>query len=639
LGFSCSVFSAHFINCIVKSEFTAAELIPIRFRTVKEVPMARLVLVIGGLLILVRSVAGQQPFGPPPPVSSDSEPEKIQKVTFVPPPLPEKKTRQKVDKDKLRELALMPSVSAQFRFNFSDEDPEFEKKEKENETKRIAELEKDLEGNESDAERYYELASLYEDKEKNREVRAKAAELILKQIETDPKNAKLHVRYSALLEPNDPEAEKHAQEAIRLAPARWRYWINLGAIYAEQFYTPLAALGQVGRIQGKNPAVGWTGFLPRKSAPCLVVSQAQKTTDGNANEKEENPTASILDQPTELSPQQLQEMKGKLKKAWECYDKARELAPDKVDVYEVRINFQHSCCWHAVMLSEDSEKAINQYMKNLIDDCKQVARLCPDDPGSHARVPYFLFFAALARNPPEDFNAAKDLVETVSLYLKMLSPESVKEIHQAMDRLEVLAQGKDSVKVEKSCRYLSTLALVLGEWKKAEDFARRGLALNPSNNQYWDVLDSSVIAQKREEEHFKVCKDWVARIPTARTHRILARCYFKKDDFSSAEKVLREGLKKEPADINCQIALAATLIRRSNQADTLAEADLLLDQALRGIEQAENKEKLKDCYKDAIFNKGIVAGLKGDVSASWMYFEAMPKDDDQGKAARRLFSD
>jgi hypothetical protein len=54
---------------------------------------------------------------------------------------------------------------------------------------------------------------------------------------------------------------------------------------------------------------------------------------------------------------------------------------------------------------------------------------------------------------------------------------------------------------------------------------------------------------------------------------------------------------------------------------------------------ATRRNMPNSAYEDAIFNRGIIAGLQGDVNASRAYFQAMPDDDEQAKTARALFSD
>jgi tetratricopeptide (TPR) repeat protein len=269
-----------------------------------------MVLVVGCFVFLVRDAAGQTFHWDPPPALTEPGASPEQESTAPPPLLSEKKTPKKVDKDKLRELARVPRATSHFEFTFAEDDPESEAKEKENQIKRIGELEKAMQGDASDAERYLKLASLYEDESKQAQARAKAAELLLKRVETEPENAKLHWQYSGLLQADDPEAEKHAQEAIRLSPGTWRYWINLGATYAWQFYAPLAAINQPGSVTGNNPALKFNGLLPRKFVSCFEMPERQKTKEENSEEKEDKPSGSGV----ELSPQRIEEMKRNFRK-------------------------------------------------------------------------------------------------------------------------------------------------------------------------------------------------------------------------------------------------------------------------------------------------------------------------------------
>ena len=294
------------------------------------------------------------------------------------------------------------------------------------------------------------------------------------------------------------------------------------------------------------------------------------------------------------------------------------------------------------ILGEESPKAYQDCLKELRSDQKHLAHQSPSDPEVQTDYASTIIAADAARLAQSN-GGPKNAVatsEALTIVRRSLSQKSRAEISRVIRNLTKLAQSKDQVVAETSSRALASLAVIMGDLKKAEEYSRRALAIQPKSKENWDNLEMALFLQERKDEHMRVCQDRLAHVPTAYGHLRLAKCHIEQKDFASAEKVLRDGLKKEPKDIPCQIALAAMLIRRSNQADTLAEADLLLDQALKEIEQAGDKDsKLKGYYEDAIFNRGIIAGLQGDVNASRAYFQAMPDDDDQAKTARALFSD
>jgi tetratricopeptide (TPR) repeat protein len=669
--------------------------------------MTRLVLVIGGLLILVRSVAGQQPFGPPPPVSSDSEPEKIQKVTFVPPPLPEKKTRQKVDKDKLRELARVPIQNWSFGFfGVTPGSTQETEKEKETTAKKIADLEKNLQGNDSDAEKYLELGDLYEAGEKSKSACSSAAKLFEKRLESEAESSWIHIQYAKALIGNGDfkEAEKQVLEGIRISPEEAGGWQALGCLYVAQATSASRAVenqgGRFRKIREKTFAdMANKGkshleeILHSQFGPFDNEKKSNSVLEMPANpfqEKERPKTLPELRKEIvglalsrEPQVQQIQdivehvdnvpvlEAKANLEKAGKCFVKVVALAPKDPDSYSALGGFHNAKRMILSMLGEDSQKVYQDYLRELRDDQRHLAHLCPNDADVQANYAVAVIAADMIKSSESNGKdkKANETVKVLIVVRQSLSNESKSQIARVMKNLRKLADGDDQIAVETSCRALASLAIVMGDFKNAETYSRKALAIQPDNLKNWDNLEMALYLQERKKAQVQVCRDRLAHFPTACSFLRLARWHIGQKDFASAERVLREALKKEPQDIPCQIALAAVLIRRSNQADTLAEAEQLLDQALKEIEQAEDKEKLprgralphqggdqdeapggafnrvvnayklKDYYKDAIFNKGIVAGLKGDVAASWMYFEAMPKDDDQGKTARKLFSD
>jgi Tfp pilus assembly protein PilF len=598
--------------------------------------MPRLTLVIGTLLILVRGVSGQTKKQDPPPVVGDSHSVLSQDASSLPPPLPQDKTPKKVDKEKLRELARVPSVHWQFTLPLKLS-PLSEKIKNMNSTernKRICNLEKELSGNAKDADIYLKLGSLYEDEEKQKEAYAQAAVLFRERIQVDPKNGWLRARYARTLD-NNLQAEEQALEGVRLAPENWRCWEALGAVYARQFYGPLQKALQHGGIRIAEPSQGILGDLLQKPRQALK----QESEEHDASQDSGNEESWFLERPSELSCAEIQTMTTNLQKAWRCYDKMAVLAPEDPDVYWSRIEFQGNC-WSGAMLHDDAGQAFVANFTAYVEDYRKLARLRPNDPDIQARFASVICLAALSQGLApisKDGNREGDEINRRN-WKRALSPENRIEVYKVVAKLEKLANGKDRTVAESSLRHLATLLPVLGEWKKGERYARRGIAIQPDNADFWNCLLGSLREQKRGDDYIRVCRDMLTHIPTGEVHFQVAFCRVAQEKFHAAEKVLREGLKKEPQHIPCNVALAAVLIRCSKKADTLAEADALLDRATKGIEESKDKEAVQHYYRDAVFNRGIIAGLRGDVAASWIYFNALPDDDGDAKKARSLFS-
>jgi len=636
--------------------------------------MPRMILVFFCVLILVRSVAGQVSQQEPPPGLSNPEPSSSEESTALPPPLPEAKTPQIVDKDKLRELARVPRQNWSFGSLSTPANAQKMEKEKETTTKRIAELQESVEGNDSDAEKYVELGDLYEDAEKSKDACAKAVKLFARRVQSECENGQFHVQYAkALVGIGDfQEAERQALEGIRFSPKEAACWQALGCLYFARSYAACETLANQASLErGNNKFVfeqpkhkcGLAGLLRPQVNPMIemksssipemptspfqgkeTLEQIQELVKTNKDSRDRQ-VQQILDKVANqqiLVDAQILQAKADLKEAEKCFAKVLALTPDNPESYDTLAGFHWAKLMMLSILGEESPKAYQDCLKELRSDQKHLAHLSPSDPEVQTDYASTIIAADAARLAQSN-GGPKNAVatsEALTIVRRSLSQKSRAEISRVIRNLTKLAQSKDQVVAETSSRALASLAVIMGDFKKAEAYSRGALAIQPKNKENWDNLEMALFLQERKDEHMRVCQDRLAHVPTAYGHLRLAKCHIEHKDFSSAEKVLRDGLKKEPNDIPCQIALAAMLIRRSSQVDTLAEADVLLDQALKEIEQAGDKDsKLKGYYEDAILNRGIIAGLQGDMNASRAYFQAMPDDDDQAKTARALFSD
>jgi hypothetical protein len=111
-----------------------------------------------------------------------------------------------VDTVKLRQLAYLQQCFVSFEtgdiFGLRL-DPKT--KQRVDPAKRIAELDKQIKGDPSDAERYLELSELYEDQSHWEQAVTKAHSLFKERIKAEPANGSLHARYAITAWPNTSE--------------------------------------------------------------------------------------------------------------------------------------------------------------------------------------------------------------------------------------------------------------------------------------------------------------------------------------------------------------------------------------------------------------------------------------------------
>src|SRR5262249_38065866 len=140
-----------------------------------------------------------------------------------------------VDQAKLRKMARLPMCS--LKINFGDVGGclvDARTRNGQKPLERITELEKQLKGDASDAERDLELAGLCEDTHRARGIceaaYARARAHFKERLQAEPSNGWLHAQYAEALYPHIAEAEAQALEAVRCAPGDYRCWQALGRV-------------------------------------------------------------------------------------------------------------------------------------------------------------------------------------------------------------------------------------------------------------------------------------------------------------------------------------------------------------------------------------------------------------------------
>src|SRR5262249_23821377 len=284
------------------------------------------------------------------------------------------------------------------------------------------------------------------------EALAKAATLLKKQIEGDPKNGRLHAQYAdALLWSRRlAPAEAPALKAVRLAPNDWRCWRTLGSL--RYYQMGLALYGAEERI-------------PWKELYCPNQLMAQ-----------------LLATPPEQ--ERIEQAETRFVEAGRCLDRAIALAPEEPDVYRERYGFQMAgIFWHVgftALRGGTPPELIHQLSKtDLLRDARKLAELRPDDPEIQANLAALCLMDALAKKATEaPEEAPKDHkygLEVVAEMRKAIPAETIKDIEEVLTKLEKLALSKNKAIVEAACRNAAWWCLFLCAVDKAEAHARRAV--------------------------------------------------------------------------------------------------------------------------------------------------------------------
>jgi tetratricopeptide (TPR) repeat protein len=513
------------------------------------------------------------------------------------PPHPPAQQSHRVDKTRLRKLAYLPQLSMSFNMQCelgTTLDPQAT-------AKRIVALENELQGDATDAERCAELAGLYE--EDNRpekvcdEAFAKARQLFQERIKIEPANGWLHAQLVPTLWPDAAAMEAEALEAIRCSPRDFRCWGMLGEVRFRLVIEPLFGTG-------KRPllpkGLSWHQLFERIAA-------------------------------NKLSQQQLKQAEKGLQESLRCFDKAVSIAPDEIEAYQSRLAFQYFAFYFRWMFSELQHQPLPDCRRgfqdtDIFNDMRQILRLRHDDPEILRQQASLCWTAAMfiqvGKKTPSGSASGPDEELEVS---DILCKETKIFIAEAVEPLEKLAKCEQSGQAAFACRRLALCFICLGELAKAEVQAAWAIELDPTCEESWDLLLYSKRAQDKQDHgrrSYAAFKQKVQPFPTPRSHLFLAKECVDLQQVDEAESELRAALKDHPEDVPCRIGLAATLLLKDDQSETVAEARQCLNQLAKSISESEDKEQAVQI----LFLHAICAALEGQSDLSYRLFKSIPPD-------------
>jgi tetratricopeptide (TPR) repeat protein len=472
---------------------------------------------------------------------------------------------QTVDTEKLRAAASMPRIALQMDLGFRSGDLE----QRDAEGKRIdfpaklAALQKRLDGTVRDAEAYLEIAACYDgrtDKAKILAAARKAEQLLRPHLQTTgPAVGPLLAQYcgalSFLEDTVTQDQEKWARQAVKQAPQDWRCWAQLGSVRNAQFFQSLYR-------DDKGPARFiddvFADLLRRKPAPA-AVAEAEKC----------------------------------LQEARRCYDMVRALAPRGPGSDHRAL----MACFTFARFEPKQQQVLSALRGQPVEDrpirdqlaardALALAEACPKHMPCQAQAAITELTLALAKVLP---SGSCDKLPT-------LLPQDRQALQQYLDRLAAGTTSPDAEVAAYCHRALAILHFMLQDLKTSAMHARRAVELNGRLQEMREVLAFSLFDQHQRAAALEVARACLKRYPTPRNHFLLAKLLVDCDRLGEAEQPLREGLGLDPKDVYCNLGLAAILILRNNEADTLAEAGKHLGIAM---------DLRRDFVALAIISKGL----------------------------------
>ncbi len=506
-----------------------------------------------------------------------------------------------VGKDILRKLVKLPTITFPANWQFDPEHGFTLGSGEPDVLAQISTLRKEMQGDNSDAERYMSIAELYSsinESTKAKHTCDRAVGLYRKQVDMQPDDGVLLAKLGQALEGagKTTEAESVLRRAVRTKPKEWECWVALGRFLDTE----------ARRTVYENPA----------SAADDAGNAADAATD-------------------KLSPGQVALAKKWTEEAGAVYDKAVAAAPEEAEVYYRR--GLHRCLHNALLNrirlaageQADEVALLNDcFTPESLADLQHASRLSPRDYRRIGGTVLFEIYAA---------SAEKGQVNWGTFSWNSLPDKSQRSIREAIARLENLAQSPRPKVAAGALEVLGILqGPVLHESRSCVANLRSALALDPSREQTWETLAATLAQTKHYDELLSICEERVRRKDSARSRILLAKAYEKMKQWDNCEKQIRLALKLEPDDFTANLALADLLLKHSDDATALSDANGWLARAEYLLNKMTVRQRTQLHMVDLTLTRGIYFALTDEVETARRWVKAVIDQDKENKFAQDI---
>jgi tetratricopeptide (TPR) repeat protein len=496
-----------------------------------------------------------------------------------------------VGKEALRNLVRLPSLIFQPDWAFDPERGFTLGSRGEDAAMQIASLRSGLKRDASDAESCQKLAELYTakgDYAAARDAWTRAAQLYRQRLETQPRDAALLAGLGMALDGSGKtqEAESILRNVVETSPADWRCRVTLGHLLDTEARRDLD--------DGPSAAAASGADLPSSDS----VAQAQR----------------------------------RLSEAGDCFEQAAKLAPEEAEVYFRR--GMHRCLRSVLLnqirmaqgeMEKDVDAASNPFSREALNDLKQASRLSPRDYALIGGTMLFEIYTVKARD---------GMVNWAGFSWSSLPDDTQRSVREAMARLENLAADPDRQLAAGALEVLGIVrGPILGERRSCIENLRRCLALDPSRNQAWEVLAYTLAQSQRYDELAAACSERLKQQDSPRNHLMLAKAYEKLQQWDDSEAEILEATKEAPNNFVANLALASVLLKRSQDASSLAEADDWLARSEKLLSQMPPPQRNQQQVIDLALTRCIYFALTDEVEAARQWAKAVINKDQNNKLA------
>jgi tetratricopeptide (TPR) repeat protein len=485
-----------------------------------------------------------------------------------------------VDKEKLRQALHLPEVDIMFGCGLSSAGDFVNQADAGPQPEKIAQLEKELKGDVSDAERYSSLARLYfgaGQPDKAKGARRKATELFRQRLAQHPNDPACTLDLANILE-DLKEAEPLVRSVTLKHPKDWHGWVQLGAILDAKGFQ---------EIRGNNtsPLSGTEELM--RSFQAAPPSTGQLATARRYHEE-----------------------------ALACLDRAVALAPREEEPYRRRgaSRYSHGILEGCLRLCKGEKVDGGEILLNreALPDLRKAVTLAKEE-----YLGLGLVVMQETMMEVRDHSAVKLPIKQPKKLFDSLSEAGKKCLREDLAVLEKGMQNPDRHKAAEAGEVLGLLQyMLLGDNAAAEKTLRQCLRLDPSRKMPWEMLAGVLREQNKFQEVADLCREHLELKDSAWNRVFLAKAYEDLHQLNKAEEVVYAGLAKEPSSFLLRLALTDLLLMRGGDDSVRQASDIL--KRMRQEELAEAKYEKR--WANYMFTCGVYLGLTGsrDQARQWL---------------------
>lgn len=428
---------------------------------------------------------------------------------------------QNVDVAALKDLVPMPRGSFNFGFGVDSLNGIKITNEPIDHTAEIAAIEKSIQLNLDDAERYCRLSELYpaSQKQKRDDAVAWAVDLAKRGLAGEPDNPKwiAQLGRAYYCARNTKNAEPLLRRAAKLSPNDPDRWIQLGY--------------------------------------CLYCrGLAELVVEGNAEIVWDHERLYALLWSSPPSPEMVAAFRKAITESSECFDLAVAASRQNANSYLQRYCFRFGRSTTEVFLNtlfgaKSDQDVANQFL--LDTDWQTIADLSPDDPRA---IGYAVFTKAMQAVATSD-EGRDDPIR--------FSPKDREIVDRRLVQLDKLMSHKDR-RISNDARYCRAFLCFLADrnYARCARLIRDGIKDRPEHIPSLELLYAATVELAQWREALEVASLLVRLQNTPITRHYAARAAFEQNEVEVSERHLRAGLNLAPKDFNCNLGLAAVLTKR-----------------------------------------------------------------------------